>query len=153
MTILIPFIISISKFLLIEIMKALIHFRRYPYQIRRIRSQASIIFLFYFCATGLLQLFIYLATTDWKLSFFRFFSPLIKSVVHEDFDPSNIIMHSDFTPDWYKTAASNIIMIGAISFNLSAIGMILYSFIRRKIFHYYAKKQRLQIQMKKWLKG
>lgn len=62
-------------------------------------------------------------------------------------------MHTDFTPDWYKTASLNILMIGAISFNLSAIGIILYNFVKRKIFHYYAKKQKLQIQMKKWLKG
>ena len=92
-------------------------------------------------------------TPDFKLSFFKFFSPLIKHVVHEDFDETKIILHSDFSNDWYKTAASNIIMIGAISFNLSAIGILIFSIFRRKVCHYFAKKQKLQIQMKQWLKG
>ena len=148
MTILIPFTISLSKFILTEIMKGLVHFRRYPYEIKRIQSQAIIIFLFYFFATGLLQLIIYLITPDQKLSFFEIFTPLIKSVVHEGFDPKKIVLHTDFTKGWYKTAVLNIMMIGVISFNLSAVGIILYSWIRRKITHEFAKRQKLQIRMK-----
>ena len=134
-------------------MKALVHFRRYPYEIKRIHSQAIIIFLFYFFATGLLQLIIYLMTADQKLSFFQVFTPLIQNVVHEDFDPTKIVLHTDFTIEWYKTAVINIVMIGAISFNMSAVGIILYSWIRRRICQYFAKKQKLQIRMKEWLKG
>lgn len=44
-------------------------------------------------------------------------------------------------------------MIGAISFNISALGIIVYCKIRTKIFHIYAMKQKIQIQMNSWLKG
>lgn len=44
-------------------------------------------------------------------------------------------------------------MIGAISFNLSAVGIIFYCIVRKKIFYRMANKQKLQIQMNTWLKG
>ena len=82
MTILIPITISLFKFLLTELMKALVNFRKYTDEIRKISSQALIIFIFYFSATGLLQLFIYLQTNDWHLSFFKLFEPLIRDILH-----------------------------------------------------------------------
>ncbi len=63
------------------------------------------------------------------------------------------MLYTDYVPNWYVTASSNIIMIGAISFNLSALGIIFYCKIRTKIFRFYALKQKIQIQMNEWLKG
>lgn len=51
------------------------------------------------------------------------------------------------------TASSNIIIIGAVSFNLSAIGIILYCYLRKKIFTYFATKQKIQTRMNQWLRG
>jgi hypothetical protein len=44
-------------------------------------------------------------------------------------------------------------MIGAVSFNLSALGIILYCKLRITIFRYFALKQKIQIQMNSWLTG
>ena len=74
-------------------------------------------------------------------------------MIHPDFSVDKVILTHDYTPDWYIVSAYNIIIIGAISFNLSALGIILYCAIRKRIFEYYAKKQALQIQMNKWLEG
>lgn len=78
---------------------------------------------------------------------------MIQALVNSDFKPEKITLFSDYTPNWYITASYNIIIIGAISFNLSAIGIILYCKIRMKICNHFAKKQKLQIQMNNWLKG
>ena len=133
MTKLIPFCISLFKFILTELMKALTHFRRYPYQINRIMSQTFIIFSFYFFATGLLLLMIDLVTDDWNLSFFQVFNPMIKLILHEDFDHKKIVLFHDYSKKWYQSATDNIMMVGVVSFNLSAVGLIIYCYVRRKI--------------------
>jgi hypothetical protein len=78
---------------------------------------------------------------------------MLQSIVNKDFRPSKITIFSDYSPNWYITASYNVVMIGAISFNLSAIGIIFYCIIRKKVFNYMAKKQKIQVQMLNWLKG
>ena len=146
---LLPVSISLFKFILTEIMTALIHFRRYAYEITRIEGQTLIIFIFYFIVTGCFQLFVYLGSES--SSFFNIFTPILKSLINEDFDTSKITLFSDYVPDWYVLSSSNIFMIGAMSFNLSAIGIIFYCFMRRIIFRKIAARQKLQIQMNSWL--
>ena len=75
------------------------------------------------------------------------FTPLIQDIVSSDFRPEKITLFTDYVPEWYSAASYNIVMIGAISFNLSGIGIILYCKLRRKIFYYFAKKQQIQIEM------
>ena len=74
-------------------------------------------------------------------------------MIHPDFSASKVILTHDYTPDWYLVSAYNITIIGAISFNLSALGIIFYCAIRKRLFTSIAKKQPLQIQMNKWLQG
>lgn len=87
-------------------------------------SQSTIIFLFYFFKTGVLQLVIYLGKGH--ISIFKIFTPLIQSVIDNCFQPKKVTLFFDYNPDWYITASYNVIMIGAISFNLSAFGIIFY---------------------------
>lgn len=95
----------------------------------------------------MLQLVIYLGSESGASYIFEIFTPLIQDVVSQDFKPSKITLFSDYVPDWYIAASYNIVMIGAISFNLSGLGIILYCMIRKKICYYFAKKQQIQIQM------
>jgi hypothetical protein len=148
---LVPLSISLFKLLLTEIMTALVSFRREAYQIKKIESQAFIIFAFYFSVTGIFQLLIYLGNSSTSL--FSLFTPLIQMIVDSDFNASKITLFPDYVPNWYVTASSNILMIGAVSFNLSALGIILYCKLRTTIFRYIALKQTIQIQMNSWLKG
>jgi hypothetical protein len=79
MIFLVPLSISLFKFLLTEIMTALVSFRREAYQIKKIESQAFIIFVFYFSVTGVFQLLIYLGNSS--VSLFSLFTPLIQMMV------------------------------------------------------------------------
>lgn len=101
--------------------------------------------------TGVLQLLIYLGSES--TSVFEIFTPLIQAIVHSDFKPEKITLYSDYVPNWYLTASYNVIMIGAISFNLSGIGIILYCILRKRIFKRFALRQKIQIQMNSWLTG
>lgn len=74
-------------------------------------------------------------------------------IVHPGFSPDKIYLVGDFTPFWYSVAALNIILIGAISFNLSAVGIIIYCSLRKFIFKKIALRQKIQIQMNRWLEG
>jgi hypothetical protein len=62
-------------------------------------------------------------------------------------DSSKLEMYTDFTRDWYLAISQKIILIAIISFNTSAIGKIAYSYILKFFCHFYAKKQKLQINM------
>ncbi len=107
--------------------------------------------MFYFVITGVLQLVIYMG--NGHISIFKIFTSLIQSVIDNGFQPEKLTLSFDYNPDWYITASYNVIMIGAISFNLSAFGIIFYCKIRRKLCDYYANQQKLQVQMNKWLTG
>lgn len=143
MILLIPVSISVFKLVLTELMKGLVNFRRYAYAIKKIESQSTIIFMFYFLVTGILQLIIYLGSE--RTSIFELFTPMIQAIVSSEFRPSKIELFSDYTPNWYITASYNVIIIGAISFNISALGIILYCKLRKKLFEFFAKKQKIQI--------
>jgi hypothetical protein len=132
-------------------MKGLVSFRREAYQIKKVESQLIIIFIFYFAVTGVFQLIIYIGNNTYSL--FNVFTPLIQILVNADFNTSKISLFPDYVPNWYGVSASNILLIGVISFNLSTLGIILYCKIRMKICRYYAKKQKIQIQMNSWLSG
>ena len=38
-----------------------------------------------------------LVTDDWNLSFFQVFNPMIKLILHEDFDHKKIVLFQDFS--------------------------------------------------------
>ena len=83
LTLMIPLSISVLRFILTELMKGLVNFRRYAYQIKRIESQATILFIFYFIITGVMQLVMYLATEHNSLV--EYFTPTLQSLVHPGF--------------------------------------------------------------------
>ena len=50
-------------------------------------------------------------------------------------------------------ACVNVLLIGAVSFNLSALGIIIYCWLRKQIFRMIALRQTIQLEMNEWLKG
>ncbi len=62
-------------------------------------------------------------------------------------------MAIDFNKNWYKMASYKIIMISMVSFNLSSIGKIVYSYIRKYSCQFYARRQVLQCRLNYWLEG
>ena len=54
---------------------------------------------------------------------------------------------------WYSVAALNILLIGAVSFNLSAWGTIMYCQIRKYVFTKLSLKKKILIHMKNLLEG
>ena len=111
-----------------------------------------ILFVFYFLVTGGLQLIIFFSFGSESL-LGSLFTSFIQNVVHKDFQSNKLIFFNDFVPRWYLTASYNIILIGAMSFNLSAVGIILYCYVRKFLCKKIAMKQKIQIKMNEWLKG
>lgn len=78
LVLLIPVSISFFKFLLTELMKLVVTYRRYSYEIKKIESQAIILFIFYFLVTGGIQLIVYLSFDSEESSFLNMFTLLIR---------------------------------------------------------------------------
>jgi hypothetical protein len=66
---------------------------------------------------------------------------------------SNFEIPEDFNSNWYVFNSSKIILIAIISFNYSSILKIFIISIKTMISKYYAKKQDLNVQKNKYLKG
>ena len=62
-------------------------------------------------------------------------------------------MATDYNKLWYTMASEKILIISMISFNISSIVKIFYSFCRKIICEFYARKQVIQCKMNYWLEG
>ena len=151
-----PFTIFVCKKIMMAILSKLVHFRKYPSEVKRIKSQIIILSFFYFIVSAVLHLCLYLKAKNGSqtLSLYEVFYPLIPKIfTFTNFSPASIHLYSDFSLDWYKEATFFIIIIGSTSFNISNLFKLMMGSIEFWLQKKKALKSLNSYYVKKYLHG
>lgn len=131
-----------------------VHFRKYPSQVSRIKSETITLSIFYFIVIAVLHLVLYLKVDSNGLSIYELLHPIIIKLFNfTNYNPASIHLYSDYTLDWYKQATFFIVIIGVTSFNIANGFKFLIHFISFKLQKKKAQKQRTIYEVKKCLVG